>query len=58
MQYLDRYSKEKPREFEEIFIVELTKTEILALVRRCVDKNLRYNAEAEKTLNELKDLIL
>mgnify|MGYP000079445202 CR=1 FL=1 len=57
MKILDQYSKEKPRQFEEIFIVELTEAEIIALSRRYINKNLSYAPLAEKTLNDLRDLV-
>ena len=58
MKFIEQYSKEKPRQFEQIFIVELTQTEIIALAKRYINKNLIYNPEAEKTLNDLRDLII
>ena len=57
MKILDQYSKEKPRQFEEIFIVELSEAEIIALSRRYISKNLSYAPLAEKTLNDLRDLV-
>ena len=57
MKILDQYSKEKPRQFEEIFIVELSEAEIIALSRRYINKNLSYAPLAEKTLNDLRDLV-
>jgi len=57
MKILDQYSKEKPRQFEEIFIVELTEAEIIALSRRYINKNLSYVTLADKTLKSLRDLV-
>jgi len=57
MKILDQYSKEKPRQFEEIFIVELSEAEIIALSRRYISKNLSYAPLAEKTLDGLRDLV-
>ena len=57
MKILDQYSKEKPRQFEEIFIVELSEAEIIALSRRYINKNLSYAPLAEKTLDGLRDLV-
>ena len=57
MKIVDQYSKEKPRQFEEIFIVELSEAEIIALSRRYINKNLSYAPLAEKTLNDLRDLV-
>ena len=57
MKILDQYSKEKPRQFEEIFKVELTEAEIIALSKRYINKNLSYAPLAEKTLNDLRDLV-
>ena len=57
MKILDQYSKEKPRQFEEIFIVELSEAEIIALSKRYINKNLSYVTLADKTLKSLRDLV-